>query len=259
MAIDSQKIRDYIHALDLTGTPRSLLAQDAATEASAVFEAAKNQAQVVGAELLAFQEGVPVDVRESIANSTLLAQLVANKDTDAETDPIQWFRKFATVLANTGWNSEEGGWTDYSAAGAAADVHQKVLELLPVLLGPAPGALAVLTAALTALRGMNSESSWIKIFSRETQRAKLARFQVGLVDATPTGTPRLALLACLVKSESTLTRVLFFKYKAENASFEASTNKLFIDRSTLNDLAQPIRLKLRAYQSDYLSSIQDLG
>ncbi|HET8625354.1 MAG TPA: hypothetical protein VFM14_17475, partial [Gemmatimonadales bacterium] len=44
-----------------------------------LLDAGKDQAAVVGSELIAFVKGVTVERREAIVNSGLLAQLVANK------------------------------------------------------------------------------------------------------------------------------------------------------------------------------------
>jgi hypothetical protein len=249
--------KSYIQSLDLSGTPRQLIEQDAATEASQVFDQAKAQARVVGSELLAFREGVLAETREAISDSALLAQLVANKRADAAADPIGWFRQYANVLENVGWTMQEHGWNDVSASGTAADVHEKIIELLPTLLGTAPGALAVVTAAVNALRGMDPKSSWIKIFSRETQKANIARFQVGLVD-DDNGAAQVSLLACVVQARSAITQVLLFKIGADQASFQASATKVSINSSALRDLTATIRAKVRAYQMDYLSSIKDI-
>jgi hypothetical protein len=183
---------------------------------------------------------------------------VANKRIDPGVDPMAWFKEYATVLTNVGWTMQEGGWDDYTARGTAADLHEKILELLPVLLGPGAAALTIVTAAVTALHGMDPKSSWITIFSRETQKAKIARFQVGLVDNDPNGGAQVALLACLIEAKSSITQILFFKFSAENASFRASTSKVSINAVALSDLADTIRAKVRAYQLDYLSSIQDI-
>lgn len=257
MTTTSLKAKDYVKALDLSGTPRGLVAQGPATEASEVFENAKKQAQIVGSGLLAFQEGVPAEVRESISDSALLAQLVANKRVDPAVDPLGWFKQYATVLENVGWVMQDGGWNDYATQGTAAEVHEKLIELLPVLLGPAPAALAVATAALTALHGMKPDSSWITIFSRESQKAKLARFQIGIVE-NAAGGPQVSLMAFLIEAKSSITQVLFFKFRNDDASFKANTTKVSINAASLKDLAIAIRGKVRAYQVDYLSSIKDI-
>src|SRR5689334_12011015 len=116
-------VREYIKSLDLQGIPRGLLSQDAATEATEVFDAAKKQAQVIGAGLISFAPGVAPAAREAVSDSMLLAQLVASKGSQLEADPLKWFEEYGGVLRNLGWLVADGGWTDYSARGTAVEVH----------------------------------------------------------------------------------------------------------------------------------------
>jgi hypothetical protein len=62
----------------------------------------------------------------------------------------------------------------------------------------------------------------------------------------------------LIDARRTIMQVLVFKYRAERASFWASNAKVSINRRSLTDLQPTIRAKVRAYQRDYVSSIQDL-
>jgi hypothetical protein len=71
---------------------------------------------------------------------------------------------------------------------------------MTVALGAAPAALAILTSTIKALKAMAPNSSWISIFSRESQKARLARFQIGIVDRDKDGDVFVSLLACLVVS-----------------------------------------------------------
>lgn len=258
MATDSELAKSFINSIDLAGTPRGILSQDAATEAGEVFDKAKTQAQVVGSGLFSFAEGVDAEVRENISDSALLAQLLANKKFSAEQEPLEWFRAYSEVLQNVGWTLQESGWADYTASGNAAEVHEKVIEVLAVALGPAPAALAILTATMHALRGMQPNSSWMTIFSREAQKAKVARFQIGLVEKEEAGDVFVSLLACLIEAHNTITQVLLFKFKDARASFRANNAKVSINRASLVDLGPAIRGKIRAYQADYLSTIVDL-
>jgi hypothetical protein len=258
MTINTEQARNFVKLIDLSGTPRQILSQDAATEASEIFDKAKTQAQVVGSGLFSFAQGVDAQVREAISDSALLAQLAANKKFSAEQSPLEWFEAYAEVLQNVGWTLQEGGWTDYTARGTAAEVHEKVIEILAVALGPAPAALAIVTATWNVLKGMQPDSSWMTIFSRESQRAKLARFQIGLVEKEEAGDVYITLLACLIEAKSTITQVLVFKFKDEKASFRANSAKISINRHALADLGPAIRNKIRAYQVDYLSNILDI-
>lgn len=258
MQIVIEQARQFVSSVNLKGTPRGMLHQDAATEATEIFDKAKTQAQVVGSGLFSFAQGVTAEVREAISNSALLAQLVANNEASNEQDPVAWFTAYSKVLQNVGWTLQDGGWVDYTARGTAAEVNEKVVEVLTVALGPAPSALAIITASINALKAMQPESSWITIFNRESQKAKIGRFQIGLVDKEESGDVFVSLLGCLIEAENTITQVLFFKFKQANARFKANSSKVSINRAALTDLGPAIRTKTRAYQFDYLSSIRDL-
>jgi len=195
MAFDNARAKEFVNLVDLAGTPRGIISQDAATEAGEIFDQAKNQAQVVGSGLFSFAQGVDATVREAISDSALLAQLVANKRTSAETAPLEWFKAYSEVLQNVGWTLQETTWTDHSAKGNAVEVHEKILEVVAIALGPAPAALAIITSTVTALKGMNPDSSWLTIFNRESQKAKIARFQIGLVEKQEAGDVFVSLLA----------------------------------------------------------------
>lgn len=255
MKFDHDRATEFIKSIDLSGTPRGIVRQDAATDAGEVFDKAKAQAQVVGSGVFSFVQGVTADVREAISDSALLAQLVANKQASAEDRPLDWFAAYSKVLQNVGWTIQESGWTDYTAKGTAVEVNEKIIEVLTVALGPAPAALAIVTATISALKGMNANSPWITIFSRESQKAKISRFQIGLVEKDDGSDVFVSLLACLIEANNNITQVLFFKFKNAGASFKANSGKVSINRSALSDLGPSIRSKIRNYQTDYLSSI----
>jgi len=258
MTFDKVRAKDFVKSIDLSGVPRGIISQDAATEAGEIFEKAKTQAQVVGSGLFSFAQGVDASVREAISDSALLAQLVANKKFSAAHAPLDWFKEYSDVLQNVGWTLQESGWDDYTAMGKAGEVHEKILEVMAVALGPAPAALAIIAATVNALKGMKPDSSWLTIFSRESQQAKIARFQIGLVEKDEAGDVFVKLLACLIEAQNTITQVLFFKFKDAKASFRANSAKVSINHSSVTDLGPAIRSKVRAYQADYLSSIVDL-
>jgi hypothetical protein len=252
--------REFISSLDLSGIPipRSAVFESAATEASAAFDSAKNQAQIVGSALLSFAKGVTPAVREAISDSSLLAQLVANKRHPAATAPMEWYAEYEQVLQNVGWVMQAGGWTDYSTDGTAVEVNEKIIEVLTAALGPSAAALTIIKSALDALQHMQPGGSWLTIFSRESQQAKIARFQIGLVENGEDADVFVTLLACLIEAQSDLTQVLFFKFRKESASFKANNEKVSINAPSLTDLGPAIRAKIRAYQTDFLSSIQDI-
>jgi len=268
MAFDTHRGREFVRSIDLSGTPRGItttrstrgdiLEPDSVQAAGKVFDKAKTQAQIVGAGVFSFAQGVTSEVRQGISDSALLAQLLANKKVSAEENPLGWFTTYFDVLQKVGWIVQESTWTDYTAQGAAVEVHDKILEVMTAALGPSAAAIAVITATMHALSGMNPSSPWISLFNRESQKARLARFQIGLLEKEENSDVSISLLACLIEAHTDITQVLFFKFKNAGATFRANSGKVFINPTYLNDLGPSIREKIHAYQTNYLSSILDL-
>lgn len=259
MSFEPSSAHRYVQSIDLSGIPRGIVLQDVAAETSEVFDTAKKQARLAGSALFSFAQGVDASVRESISDSALLAQLVANKQVGAASGfPIEWYAKYVEVLQNIGWVMQESAWSDYTAQGTSAEVHEKIVEVLTVALGPGATAAAIIKSAIDVLAKMKDGGSWFTIFNREAQHSTIARFQVGLVEAGANDDVFVSLLACLIKANKTITQVLFFKYHQEGAGFSANSAKVSINRPSLADLGPAIRAKVRAYQNDYLSSIVNL-
>jgi hypothetical protein len=258
MTWNIEQARGYIGDINLAGTPRGIVQQDAAEEAGEVFNKAKDQAQVVGSGVFSFAVGVTPEVREAISDSALLAQLVANKRVDFETAPRDWFKQYAEVLQNVGWVVQDMHFQDYTARGTSAHVHEKILEVVTAALAPAAGALAIITASINALKAMKPESSWITIFERESRKARIARFQVGFVEQDENAQVFVSLLVCVITANDDLTQVLLFKFRDSHATFEATSGKVSVNRNALVDLGPMIRNKVKNFMADYLSSIQDI-
>jgi hypothetical protein len=258
MPVDPDQAHAFVESVDLTDTPRWLVAQDAAADAGTVFDTAKEQAQVVGSGLFSFAEGVTAEVRDAISNSALLAQLVANKQFSADEAPMEWYGEYVKVLQNVGWVLQDRQWTDYTTEGTAVEVHQKIIEVLSAALGPSMAALNIIRSAIDVLKNMTTGTSWLTIFNRESQHANIARFQVGLVERDENADVYVTLLACLIEARASMTQVLLFKFRDEHASFKANSAKVSINSGVLEHVSPSIQQKVIAYSTDYVSSIKDL-
>jgi hypothetical protein len=248
----------YIESINLDDTPRWIVGQGVDADAGNVFKEAKDQAQVVGSGLFSFAQGVTPEIRDAVSNSALLAQLVANKEVKADDQPLEWFKAYEDVLANVGWAIQSRAWNDYTEGATAAEVHEKIIDIITVALGPSVAALALIKSAIDVLKAMNPDTPWLTIFSREAQHATIARFQVGLVEPGPNDDVMVTLLACLIKADTSVTQVLVFKFREARASFQANSTMVSINDEQAKFLLPKIRAKVRAYQTDYVSSIKDL-
>ena len=258
MEFDTPKARNFLEAIDLTDTPRRVHELSASGEAAAFFDQAKDQAQVIGASVFSFVHGITAESRATISDSALLAQLVANKRVPVDESPLEWFRVYSEVLGNIGWTIQDNAWTDYTTQGMSTVVHEKIIEVMAAALGPAPAALAVLATTRSALEAIAGGGSWLTLFTHEAQKARIARFQIGLVDRDPNGDEFVSSFAFLIEATNTITQILLFNFKSAKATFKANSMKASINPRARADLGKTIHNKIRAYQADYLSSVIDL-
>lgn len=252
MAFDLDRARGFIHSAELPQRPSGFAAQDTA---AVIFETTKQQAAVVGSDVIAFVSGIEADVRAALSDSALLAQLVANQKNPDKEDVLRWFESYFDVLQTIGWTVQDNGFAEFSESGDGFEVHEKILDFAAVALGPAPAALALVTATLNALKDVGSNAGWVTIFNRESQHSKAGRFQISVAQPDGRGGVLVTMMAFAIEAETTVTQVLFFKVKKTEATLRKNDGKASINMDALRDLREPIRRKVRDFQTSYLAGL----
>lgn len=256
MSIDLQKTRSFIADVELPSRPAAGAVPQGATPSEPVFETVKEQAAVVGSEVVSFMGGVDAGTRAALSNCALLAQLAASKKVSDKKDIYAWYDAYFDVLKALGWAVQDGGFSDFSETSDGFEVHEKIMDVAAVLLGPGSAALVVIKATLDALKAMKSDNGWLTIFERETQQAEAARFQISLVEQSAGGDVMVSMMAFGIKASKEVTQVLFFKIKKHKATLRANSAKLSIDAASLVELAPDIRERVRVYQRSFVASLK---
>lgn len=211
------------------------------------------QAIVVGSQLQAFSSGVEEAKRLTLQNAMLLAQLAAQKQAPEDIDA--WYRAYFDVLSNIGLATGERGFTSSETGAAQADVQKVVLELAASLLGgPAATAYQMVAATLTALQRLDQGSPAVTIFRRETHR-QTGRFQLSVAEQRPSELD-VFLMAFTFEASATLTQVLFFKAKAEEAHVRHLAARLGINDDALGGVAPLIAQKVAEYTEGYVRQLE---
>jgi hypothetical protein len=119
-------------------------------------------------------------------------------------------------------------------------------------------ALAVVASALEALKNMDRDGPWITIFSRESQHARSARFQISLAEQDAHGQFLVSLMAFGLEARSTITQVLFFKLRDGGATLRHYAGKVTINTDVLDGVRHAIKAKLSGQASEYVKALPDL-
>jgi hypothetical protein len=219
------------------------------------FDEVKQQAAVVGGQVISFVKGITAEQRQDIVNASLFAYLFAKKQhpqLETLTDVTAWYNAYFEALSRVGLVMQDTGFTEYTANTDTFEAHQAILDVASALLASSPGALVLVKTTLTALQKMNADSPWITLFNRESHSAHAARFQLSLVTQDEGGALLISLLAFALEARSTLTQVLFFKFRKESVTLRHNEGRVTIDVEVLVAIRNDLSKKLVAFASDFI-------
>jgi len=100
-----------------------------------------------------------------------------------------------------------------------------------------------------------SMGPWMTIFQQESQAAKAARFQVTVAEPVSQGGVVTSLMAFELNATTTLTQVLFFKFRSVDVKLRHSSGRVAIDGNLLAGLAPTIAKKVAVYVQSYVENI----
>lgn len=257
MSLDFDQARTFVAGLDLPA-PR-FGATGIALAPPIDFDAARDQAMVVGSEVVSFVQGITAEQRSDIVNSALLAQLRAKKivpEPRSLAEVRDWYREYFDVLGNIGFVTQQAHLQRYQTSGDGFEAHEAVLDVAATLLTGAPTALALVTSTVKALQKMDAGNPWVTIFNRESRSANTAHFQVSTVDRDPNGELFVALTAFALEARQRITQVLFFKFRENDVEIENHAGKASINAVLLAGLRAQISQKLLTHSNDYLGKLE---
>jgi len=245
---------EYLRGLRLAEPPPTGLIAAAPDFPQVVFDEAKNQSIIAGSEVVSFTQSVEAEFREAISDSALVAQLSANAKFNVEQDPIAWFDHYYSILGGLGWVTQTRDTAEYKIDKDGLEVHEAILDVVNVFLGPIPGAAKLVAIALGSLKKMNQDSPFITLFNKESERAKVGRFQFTLVRQE--GNSFLADgMSFGIKAKHKVTQILFFKLHSTEATMRRSLAKISIGADALEGLRPALKAKIQAHRSKFLAEL----
>ncbi len=227
--------RDFVTAAQLPSPTRG---SSESSREIIDFNAQKTQTMVVASDVVSFVKGVSSERRQDIVNSSLLAQLVANKQVPDKTNVTQWYKAYFEVLQNIGWVIQDHSFSSYTEEANGLEAHEAILKVAGAFLAGAPAALAIVMSTLEALKSMDSSKPWMTIFDRETKHANTGHFQIALAEQGDNDQFLVSLMAFSLKAQSSLTQILFFKIRKDEVQLEKCAGKVTINDEVLSSVRE---------------------
>ena len=243
----------FVNNLELPPRPRHT--RNAPSAASVdLFDVTKSQAMVVGSDIVSFIAGIAPELRSRIVQCSLLAQLAANKKAPSRSEIRAWYEAYFDTLTHVGWVVQERGFSEHKEAGDNFEAEKAILAIAETVLGPAATALAIITSTLEAMKSM-ADGRWFTVFSRESQSAKAARFQMTVAEPGVEGGASISLMAFELVAKRDLTQVLFFKFNASEVTLRHASGRVTIDGELLAAIGPAISQKVSAYTQSFIQEL----
>jgi hypothetical protein len=244
--------RSFLNELELPPLPEGLVFRD--LQQPAAPTGGKSSAYVNAASVVSFVSGVSSINQTDVLNSTLLAQLAANKKFDRETDTVNWYKFYRSVLENVGWVLQDFDFTEYSAGGKAFTMDQAVLSILAA--AAAQNEFLVIKAAIDAAKGLADKNDGrIALFDAASSSGTKGAFQLG-VASEANNVVAMKLGAFYFSTGTSITKVLWFKFSSKQSSLYQSSQSVTLDSGVYGNIRSEVEQKLGDRTRQFLATIE---
>lgn len=246
---------------------------------SAAFNDVQRQppsANVVAASIVAFADGIFGQQKEDLLNSTLLAQLAANRQYDRERDTLNWYGAYRSVLVKLGWSSKKrhSGSQGSSFLGSSRPFLLNPLMTLPfarVVVVDRPRFIASTTVlnllrksanknaldatqtAFETLRGLDDRDRRIVIFENSSHSSGRGNFQIVAVSAGSDGIIQMTIVAVFFTANERVLRVLSFNFESSSTQMFQATDTMTLSLAVYDTVRDRVVQQLGDQASAYIA------
>jgi hypothetical protein len=239
-----------VENLDLAKPEQAHVGRDLPKKlAVAPEDISKPAAFVDKGSLVCFVAGVSQQNKSDVLNSTLLAQLAADKKYDRETDVMAWYKYYSEVLSKIGWVLSGYNWEEKKASQMSFTMDEAVLEIAAAALTGPEG--AVVAATMTALKGLPKKDNRLQLFNHASSSDKAGNFQISACTETD-GAVAMKTMAFYYNAKTSNTDVLFFSYDSASTTLTQSTQTQALDSDVYGAVRDAVLKKLGANATNFV-------
>jgi len=196
---------------------------------------------VADGSLVSFVAGLAAAHKSDVLNSTLLAQLAANKKYDREKDTKEWYGFYRTVLENVGWVAQAFNFQKYHASGSTFTVDKVVVEILAAI--ATENEIAVVTETMNALKALSSGSGPLVLWDSSSHSASSGNFQIATCVESDSNVVMKNGSFYFSTSQST-SRFLWFSYSSSDMDLYKAGQSMTLNEDVYSQVRQQVIDKL---------------
>lgn len=173
----------------------------------------KSQGLVDAGSLVSFTSRVKFQQKEDVLNSTLLAQLAADKQYNRNSQTEDWYTFYTHVMSKVGWVLQGLKFDKYSSKENGFKISQVVLEIVSALIGDDKELMNVVKKTLD---GLAKSSTGVTLYSSKSASPNGANFQILPCTADKSNQVNVGFLGSYFFASKVDSDYFFFTYATEN-------------------------------------------
>jgi hypothetical protein len=231
--------QSFISDLEVPEVPKSIAS--APHRAASLRGGEAPQTFVNAGSLVSFVAGIASQNQIDVLNSTMLAQIAADKKFDREQQTIEWLKFYRDVLEQLGWVAQEWSWNPFHASGNETDVDKAVLTILAAI--ATQNELMIIKAAIDAAKALPDGDGRITLFDHYSAAKTAGCFQIGIA-SEQNGAVALKMGSFRISSSNSVTKILWFRYSMQNTDITQGTMAATLNTGIYNQLRATVEQKL---------------
>jgi hypothetical protein len=249
----TQSAVDFVHSLEL-----SEMKDPGALHLQFLLDRAEypRAGYVDAGSIVSFVAGVSPQSQRDALNSTLLAQLAANQKYNRETDTVNWYSFYKTVLENVGWVVQDFNFTKLSSSGANFSMDKAVLDLIAAIASGGDD-IAAMQATLDALRALPTSDGRLVLFDSSSHSASRGNFQIGVASEWG-GVLAMRIGAFYFSTTQNVTNVLWFNFSSSSTDMYKGGQGMSLNKQIYMQVRAAIVQKLGDKAQRFVKNL-DIG
>ncbi|MET8661654.1 hypothetical protein [Streptomyces griseus] len=209
---------------------------------------------VSGGSLVSFVAGVSGQARQDVLDSTLLAQLVANRKHPGDDDIVAWYELYSNVLeSGCAWNLQGKGFDQWESHSSSFTVDKVFFEVLAALLSG--DELLLAESTVKAIQKLADDDERVRVFDSQSSHAKDGKFQVSLCTQTNDAVAMKMAVFYFSTSQS-VTNVLWFHFTSSDTSFYKGDRTLTLNEKGYAQVREEVATMLGDRRRSFIRDLE---
>ncbi|PDO89828.1 hypothetical protein [Kosakonia sacchari] len=214
----------------------------------------KVSAQVNAGSLISFTERLDGQNKQDVQNSTLFAQLAADKHCNRYTAPMDWYRFYVNVLGQIGWNQPAFAFDTYTSGASTVKLDEAVLGIIAQI--ATVGEVALVAAAMKALSSLSDTSKQMLIWDAKSNSENTGNIQIFPADLLPNGDVVMMLDGMQFDAKRSEGRFLWVTWQSTSIKIQRAANKFVLNEGVYKGVRQAVIDKLGDRAIDMIANIE---